>query len=96
VSDEQRRCETRTASDGTVVRVQGSIDQDTLDRITAEVKARFERECHALSDVPMPEIAQRIHGGRETYWCGREAGHEPPHQHPDPAVTGRPPMIEWT
>jgi hypothetical protein len=90
----RRRCEIRHTSDGQPVRVQGDIDQKLLDQLATAVRKREENACHALSDVPMPEIAQRIHG-RETYWCGREKGHEPPHQHPDPAETGRPPMIEW-
>lgn len=92
----RRHCETRRASDGTLVRVQGALAQEDLDRLAAAVKTYEDTRCHALSDVPMPEIAQRIHG-RETYWCGREQGHEPPHRWPAEGHDGRAsrPPIEW-
>lgn len=71
-------CEIRTASDGTKVRVNGDIDQATLDRLTAQVRAHVASRCNAPSAFVMPEIAQKIHG-RETYRCGREVGHPGPH-----------------
>lgn len=92
----RRHCVQRTASDGTPVRVQGDIEQPLLDQLTAAVKAHWESRCHALSDVPMPDIAQRLHD-RETYWCDRDQGHEPPHRWPASGHDGRVsrPAIEW-
>jgi hypothetical protein len=37
-------------------------------------------ECKAVSDFPMPAIAQKIHG-RKAYWCRQPFGHDGPHGH---------------
>lgn len=79
---ERRGCEIRTASDGTVVRVNGSLDQKTLDQMAAWVRGYVDSRCHDASPFPMPAIAQKMHG-RETYQCGREKGHDGEHRWPD-------------
>lgn len=78
----ERRCEIRTTSDGTKVRVNGQISDERLDEITARVRAYVDSRCAAASPFVMPAIAQRIHG-HETYTCGREEGHDGEHCWPD-------------
>jgi hypothetical protein len=86
-------CEIRTASDGTPVRVHGQIRQDVLDAITAQVRAIIDSRCDAESNVPMPAIAQRIHG-HEHYTCGRVKGHDGPHRWPEVDMPGKA-RVEW-
>lgn len=91
----RQHCELRTTSDGTPVRVQGDIEQPLLDQLADAVRKHYDSRCHALSDVPMPELAQKLHG-RETYWCDRDEGHEPPHRWPEHRDAGRDRApIEW-
>ena len=73
------RCEIRTLADGRKVRVNGSIDQETLEVLGEKVRLMVEAECKAVSDVPMPEIAQCIHK-RAAYWCRMPFGHDGPHK----------------
>lgn len=92
MTERARSCEVRRASDGTLARVQGDIDQGSLDVMAAFVRHLIDNMCKAVSDVPMPALAQKIHD-RETYWCGRPSGHDGPHQWP--AEGDRPPVAEW-
>lgn len=49
--------------------------------------------CQAESDVVMPPLAQKIHGGRLHYHCGRAGRHLGKHRWPaDPSV---PALAEW-
>lgn len=50
--------------------------------IIAAAVAKMEAQCKAESDIPMPALAQRIHG-RANYRCGRDGGHEGPHRWPE-------------
>lgn len=75
-------CHIEHASDGTPVRVQGSIDPDLLDLLTAQVRDYVDSRCHDVGPHLMPEMAQRIHG-RATYWCDKERGHEGAHKWAD-------------
>jgi hypothetical protein len=84
-------CQIRHTSDGQPVRVRGDIDQQTLDALGHKVRAIVEAQCRAESDVPMPAVAQRMHG-REHYLCGREKGHEAPHRWP---ADGDRTIAEW-
>ena len=61
------------------VRVNGSIDPETLEVLAQQVAAMKARECGHVGPIPMPEIAQRMHG-RETYLCGLDKGHDGPHE----------------
>lgn len=76
-------CEVRYTTKGKPVRVSGSISQEALDQMGDAAEKLLADMCKALSDVPMPAIAQRIHG-RETYWCGRPSGHDGLHRWPWP------------
>ncbi|HET7327158.1 MAG TPA: hypothetical protein VFJ14_07700 [Nocardioidaceae bacterium] len=84
------RCRIVTTPDGTKVRVQGDADPAALQSILDAVRADEARRCHAISAVPMPQIAQRIHG-RETYWCGLYRDHDGPHRWPEDGH-----CAEWT
>ena len=61
------------------VRVNGSIDRETLEALAQQVAAIKARECGHVGPIPMPAIAQRMHG-RETYSCGLDKGHDGPHE----------------
>lgn len=78
-------CHLVELADGTRVRVRGPKpgpeEIAALQEVADELQAHWATLCHDLSPFPMPEVAQRAHG-RETYWCGRTAGHEPPHRWP--------------
>lgn len=52
----------------------------------------LDSRCNAVSDVPMPKRAQRIHG-RTTYRCGRDEGHDGPHRWPADEERA---IAEWT
>lgn len=91
---EPRACQVRRASDGAVVRVQGDLPQEVIDYLGAKVKALLDGMCKALSDVPMPAAAQRMHD-RETYWCGLPSGHDGPHRWPARDASGRTAIAEW-
>ena len=76
-------CRTVDTSRGPVrVRVAKSADPEAVARFAEEMaqKARelAERRCDHIGPHPMPDIAQKFHG-RETYSCGRDKGHPPPH-----------------
>lgn len=83
-------CEIVHLADGSQVRVQGHLPTKEIEALAAAVRADEDKRCHAPSDLPMPEIAQRIHG-RETYWCGLYRGHEGKHRWPE---SGR--VAEWS
>lgn len=83
-------CTVVTLKDGTQVRVQGDIDRDHLEALAATVREMQAKRCKAISDVPMPAIAQRVHK-RENYQCGLDRGHFGPHCWPE---DGR--LAKWT
>lgn len=85
-------CHIRYTSDGQPVRVNGDIDQETLDALGRQVRAIVEASCRAESSVPMPAIAQKMHG-RVGYTCGREKGHDGPHRWP---ADGARIIAEWS
>lgn len=71
--------------------VPDKVLQDLLTAVRDHIASR----CHAPSDLPLPDIVRWRKPG-ETYTCGREAGHPPPHRWPDPPDPIRGPIIEWT
>lgn len=72
------RCHIETLPDGSQARIQGTLPRPVLEAIHAAVKADQAARCHALSDTPLPVIAQRLHG-RTYHWCELYAGHTGPH-----------------
>lgn len=66
-----------------------SLPPEEQQQLRDAVKAWLDTKCTAVSDVPLPAIARRP--GHETYHCGREKGHEPPHRWP--ADTGA--IAQW-
>jgi len=89
-TSEVPRCEVVTLADGTQVRTQGHLPTDLVEALAAAMRADQARRCHVPSAVPMPEIAQRIHG-RETYQCGLYRGHDGKHRWPDQGTA----ITEW-
>jgi len=79
VTEKRGGCHVTHASDGTPIRVQGSIDQPALDALAAAVKAYQASRCKHEGPHQMPEIAQKIHG-RRGYVCELDAGHEGLHR----------------
>jgi hypothetical protein len=79
MSEERDGCHVVHASDGTPVRVQGSIDQGSLDALLASVRAELASMCKHEGPHEMPDLAQKIHG-RRTYWCGLPGGHDGLHE----------------
>jgi len=70
-----RSCKTVTATDGTVMRVQGDLTQESIDALAALMHKIVDKQCRHESPYPMPAVAQRLHGRRH-YECGLDIGHE--------------------
>ena len=71
-------CKTVTATDGTVMRVQGDLTQESIDALAALMHKIVDNQCRNESPYPMPAVAQRMHK-RSNYECGLDRGHDSQH-----------------
>lgn len=83
----ERRCRHITTADGTIVRMRATGNDEQLreaaERLLELARALDEGRCPALSDVPLPPLAQKLQPkAPATYQCGRPRNHDGPHRWP--------------